>query len=432
MYLEFIGNDVACNPMAELIKDIVDQNYTGIVKYPKFQFKPLSAEDKTASVTAWVDAVQKGAVISTEADEDHIREVLGFPSANTKATLRPNRFKNTGKVKAPVAHEPIDPRFLPVAGYRPPTPSAPGLPANYAEHGCKHGVALFSEGFKPFRALTKYEKHTDFSEALNTMEKDGAQVIAKSAADCLHKAVNKIKVDCKNNLGDSTAIRKLTMPFRGELAGILRDGLQDVAAKSMKQAKAEIRDKKYAGKSKVFAEHHDLGYQPPKEVMQLIQDRAFTMAGDISDEVLKKIKQTMYNGIKSGASYKDMVYNIENQIAPYLDLTDTTGDFSGARLMTAVRTNVSSAYNDARDSVFMDPALDGFVLAFQFSAILDGQTTDWCKDMDGKIFSVSNPIWDEWNPPTFYNCRSIKIPITNVDGWDGVESEEPTEHAPEW
>ena len=496
MYLEFIGSDVANNPMAELIKDIVDANYQGVIKYPTFKFKSLNEADMTASVSAWTDAVQKGAVTSTADDEQHIREILGFPSVNGKTTLRPVRFKNNATPKPPIAHAPIIPATLPIAGYRPPTPSTPGLPANYAEHGHSHCVAAFAEGFKPVRALTKYEKHTDFAESLSIMEKEGADVIAKDAAAVLHKAVNKIKVDCKKIMGDSTAIRKLTLPYRGELAGVIRDGLQEVAAKSMKQAKSEIKAKKGAAKfaendlislaynemdaarknlkahlaagkmtqvqvdkewahhvkdyketvkenaGKVdtkdiqFAEagksHLDYGHMEPKEVMQLLEDKAFSMAGDISDDVLKKIKQTMYDGVKSGASYKDMVYNIENQIAPYLDLTDTTGDLSGARLMTVVRTNVAGAYNDARDSIFLDPSLDGFVLAFQFSAILDGQTTGWCSNMDGRIFKVTNPIWDIWDCPTFYNCRSVKIPITQADDWDGVESDEPTEKPPEW
>ena len=491
MYLSFIGNDIANNPMAELIKDIVDANYTDVIKYPTFKFKSLSESDLSQNISAWVGAVSSGAVVNTPDDEEHIREILGFPSTNSKTTLRPNRYKNNAKLRIPASHDPVDPLKLPIAGYRPPTPSAPGLPANYSEKHA-HGINKFSEGFKPFRALTKYEKHTDFAEALSIIEEDGAQVIAKDAADVLHKAVNKLKVDCKKAVGDSTAIRKMTLPYRGELAGILRDGLQSVAKKSMRQAKGEIADKKAGAKfaenklitlaynemdaarknlkahidagklteaqvekewshhvkdykatvkenggtvspdAVKFAEHDDLNHRPPKEVMQLIQDRAFTMAGDISDEVLKKVKQVMYDGVKSGASYKDIVYDIENQLAPYLDLTDTTGDLSGHRLMTAVRTNVSSAFNDARDSIYMDPDLGGFVVAFQFSAILDGQTTDWCNDMDGRIFSVSNPIWDTWSPPTFYNCRSVKIPITKADDWDGVESDEPTEQPPEW
>ena len=492
MYLSFIGNDVANNPMAEIIKDIVDANYQGVFKYPTFKFKPLASEDLTPSVAAWTDAVSKGAVTNSADDEDHIRQILGFPSVNGKTTLRPIRFKNKITPKPPTAHEPINPAALPVAGYRPPTPSAPGLPANYAEHKHIHHIALFSEGFKPFRSLTKYEAHTDFAESLTIMEKDGSQVIAKDAADVLHKAVNALKLSAKKAVGDSKAIRNLTMSYRGELSAVLRDGLQDVAKKSMRQAKAEIAAKRKSAKfaendlitlaygelnaarknlkghlsagkmtqtqvdkewahhvkdyektvkenggkvsapAVIFAEHDDLGHRPPKEVMQLIQDRAFTMAGDISDEVLKKVKQVLYDGVQSGASYKDIVYDIENKIAPYLDLTDTTGDLSGARLMTVVRTNVSSAYNDARDSIFEDPSLDGFVLAFQFSAILDSGSTAWCSSMDGKIFAIANPVWDRWTPPTFYNCRSIKIPITRADDWDGVESEEPTEQPPEW
>ncbi len=780
MYLDFIGNDVAANAIAPIIKDIVDFNYQGVVKYPKFRFRPPAQEDIGAIVHSWVEAVQSGAAVHTDEDEEYVRELLGFPSLANKTTLRPNRFKTQATVKVTPPHQPVNPPSFPTGGYRPPTPSAPGLPANYAEAeqmptvfylvrhgqteydsgdrsegwidmpmdavgkqeaqaiaddfegihldhiytsdlartqetarlikaaapapitkeaalrtlsfgdwdgemrgkikkvktslidewandpnasapngeswkdfqdrvlgffkqvvkdskpgqriaivchgrvvdliqayifndmkpitgtriaevnkmrndramvtsisyypaskrmiisrtnslpqaqfaesdwtppeagdapaavkgilkavyakirdqqykddkagiespekkasaakqawaavhnagwtkdskgawhkhsedcGCGHTLALFAEGFKPFRPLTPFEKHTDFAEILTTMEKDGTQQIAEAAAAVIHKGVNKIKLQAKRTLGDSAAIRKMKLPYQGELAATLRDGLQKVARKAMTQARAEISAKRAgtkfaepegqklirlaldeinaakanlkehlaAGKMSRaqvakewahhvadykdtvsqnngrvdqaairFAEQDNFDSMAPEEVLQLINDRAFTMAGDISSTVLSKVQQAMYDGIKTGDSYKDIVYAIENAIAPYIDLTAAAGDLSGARLMTAVRTNVSTAYNDARDSIFADPDLDGFVQAFQYSAILDGQTTPGCRGMDGRIFKATNPIWDTWDPPVHYNCRSIKIPVTKADGWDGEESALPT------
>lgn len=438
MLLEFIGDDIASGPMAALIKEIVDVNYAGIQKYPKFRFKPLFEDDMTASVDAWIRAAtamvgrvpagppgpdgapsSPGAtgtplVTSTPEDEQHIREILGFPSSTEKTTLRPDRYKNAPVARLAPPRAPVDPKTLPIAGYRPPTPSAPGLPANYAEGK-----------WKPARAFTAHEKHVDFAEAVRIMGAD--EVLAQEAADVLRRGVEKLKVQAKKALGDSGAIKRMTMPYRSELAAVLRDGLQGVAKQAARQAKGEIKARKQATK---MAEH-DFGQASVEEVMKLIADRSFTMAGNVSDEVLKRVQMALYDGVKSGASYKDMVYQIEESIAPYLDLTQAS-ELSGGRLMNVVRTNVSDAYSQARDAVFLDPELEGFVQAFQFSAVMDGDTTEWCAGMDGKIFKASNPIWDVWTPPTFYQCRSVKVPITTVDGWDGVEDDPPVEQPPAW
>lgn len=428
MYLQYIGDDVCENPFAELIKEIVDANYEGVQKYPRLKFKSMSDEDQSAAITTWSACVAAGTVTSSDDDEEHIREALGFPSASGKTTLRPNRFKTKAKPRVVPARPPIDPKKFPIAGTRPPTPSAAGLPANYAEGE-----------WKPPRDLTKYEEGVDFAESWKIVDTEGEDVIAAAAAQVIRKAVEKLKLQAKKALGDSAQIRKMTMPYRGELAGVLRDGLQEVAERAMTQARREIRAKqssdqakRYAElQAKRYAEIHNLEGLQPEEVLKLINDKSFTMAGDVSDEVLKKVKTVLYNGVKTGASYSDTVYKIEDAIAPYIDLTAADDELSGSRLMNAVRTNVAGAYNDARKSIFEDPDLEGFVLAYQFSAIMDGDTTDWCAGMDGKIFKVSNPIWDEWTPPTYWQCRSTLVPITQVDDWDGEESDEPKDAPPE-
>lgn len=439
MYLQFICADIAENPFAEIIKEIVDFNYAGVTKYPKFQFKPLSEEDQKAAVETFIKACQcttggtpdvvkpdgstkpgkpgTGLVTPTPDDEEYIRSVLGFPSANGKATLRPNKNKLKPTPRVLPAMPEIDPRDLPVGGFRAPTPSAPGMAANYAE-----------DMPAPHRELTKYEKGVNFAESWRIIDTEGEDLIAPPAAILLRKAIEKLKIDAKKAVGNSAAIRKLTMPYRKELADLLSEGLKDVAKQAMRQAKQELRAK---GKAVALSEAHNLGGMSPDEVLQLIQDKSFTMAGKISDEMLNDVKQTMYAGVKSGKSYKDIVYDIEDKLGKYIDLTQADGDLSGHRLMNVVRTNVASAYNDSRKSMFEDADLDGFTVAYQFSAVLDGDTTGWCAAMDGKIFKVTNPIWDKWTPPTWYQCRSVLVPITKVDDWDGVESDEPNEEPPD-
>lgn len=446
MNLEYLGNHIANGPMAILIKELVDYNWSGVYNYPTFKFKPLAEKDKTSNIDIWIRAATSmiGAtpdgppdaegnpgklgtpgvalVTHTPDDEEYIREELGFPSVQGKNALRPNRYINAPK---PLSIKPreIDPLKLPWAGYRPTTPSGPGKNPNYAE-----------DKFKPSRKLTCFEEHTDFAESYSILTKN-ENAIGVDAAKVLRKAIEKIKSTSQKMVGDTSKIKKLQLPYRLELIGVLRDGMNKVAVAAMKQAKKEI------GASRKMA---DLGGMEPTEVLDYINDKSFTMGNNISDDVLKKIKQVMYNGVKQGKSYKEIVYDIETQVAPYLDLDAIDDELSGHRLETAIRTSISEAYNEGRKSIFEDPELDGFVLAYQYSSVLDDRTTEWCLSeeddgMDGRIFKVTNPIWDKWTPPVWYNCRSVLVPITKVDlltddnpdGWDGEESEEPTVFPPE-
>lgn len=95
-------------------------------------------------------------------------------------------------------------------------------------------------------------------------------------------------------------------------------------------------------------------------------------------------------------------------------------------LDTLVRTNSFEAMNEARFEEFTDPALGGFVQALEYSAILDDNTTEICTHLDGRIYAAQSDVWDIYRPPNHYNCRSLLIPVTAIDGWDGVESDAPS------
>jgi SPP1 gp7 family putative phage head morphogenesis protein len=89
-----------------------------------------------------------------------------------------------------------------------------------------------------------------------------------------------------------------------------------------------------------------------------------------------------------------------------------------------MRTTTFEAINEARYEYFSDPALEGFVEALEYSAILDDRTTDLCQSLNGRVYALDSEEWAQFNPPNHYNCRSLLIPITQRDGW---EPSEPTE-----
>jgi uncharacterized protein with gpF-like domain len=86
--------------------------------------------------------------------------------------------------------------------------------------------------------------------------------------------------------------------------------------------------------------------------------------------------------------------------------------------------------NEARFAEFTDPALDGFVVAFRYSAILDSRTTEICQELHDSVYEADSAVWDQYRPPNHYNCRSLLVPITQLDvqqgTWDGEVDDAPT------
>ena len=148
-----------------------------------------------------------------------------------------------------------------------------------------------------------------------------------------------------------------------------------------------------------------------------IQAKAFEITGILSDAILNAAKQVLLDGIKNEKTLSEMVKSLEALLLDLIPPFDLAGRIVNipARIATIVRTNLADAFNQARLSVFTDPSIGDFVKAYEYSAILDGVTTEFCRKMDGRIYLKSDPIWRGITPPNHFNCRSVLIPITELD-----------------
>jgi SPP1 gp7 family putative phage head morphogenesis protein len=108
-------------------------------------------------------------------------------------------------------------------------------------------------------------------------------------------------------------------------------------------------------------------------------------------------------------------------VIPHVDSAGRTVNIP-ARMENIARTNLSDAFNQARMSVFMSPELGDFVKAFEYTAVLDPSTTDFCRYTDGRVYMKDDPIWNSITPPNHYQCRSTLIAITELDS-DWTESD---------
>lgn len=183
-----------------------------------------------------------------------------------------------------------------------------------------------------------------------------------------------------------------------------------------------------------------------EKAAQYFETQAFRMAGDTSDQTRKIIQQELQNAIKFGKSIRDTRVAIwerliakgltsreavsaietDEAVQDALDalLLDTVDDVR-PYLNTLIRTNTFEALNEARFNEFTDPALGDFVQALQYAAVLDSSTTEICSYLNDRIYKADSDVWNEFRPPNHFNCRSILIPVTTIDGWDGQESGPP-------
>jgi SPP1 gp7 family putative phage head morphogenesis protein len=385
MYLDYLGLDLATGPLATLIKRIVDFNYSGVFQYPTFKFKPLFPEDLSPQIDMFVKCVESQVIKSTPEDEEQLRKMLGFKgqSGNT-AKLRPNKSINSPK-----------PRTKPVSEY-----PAPPAGIGFAEH-------------KYRRKLTAFEEKVDFPGVVEVQDEAVARILPDAQAavkdmvdNCLNQ-VQKARVIEENKL---SFINTLDLRGKGALNKLFTDELLSVAKIAARDARREIRS---------VAKHADLDWMTPEEVLKFIKSKAFWMTDVIVKRVLDTIKAELYNGIKTGKSYGDIFHSVQAAVEPYVGkpgvASDISEDLLAARLETAVRTNVAEAYNQSRDAVFTTPDMRDFVVAFQYSAVLDDRVRSNHETMDGRIYLATDPIWKTWTPPNGFNCRCMKIPITKYE-----------------
>lgn len=84
---------------------------------------------------------------------------------------------------------------------------------------------------------------------------------------------------------------------------------------------------------------------------------------------------------------------------------------AGQAVASAARTVSSQNINRGRNAFFLGDDAISQITAFQYSAVIDGRTTDICLSLDGQIFAPGQASL-RFRPPNHFGCRSILVPIT--------------------
>lgn len=448
----------------QLIQDLGDQNF-GDGDYPAFCFKPASRQHILQIIQSWSELTGAQAVITTEDDESHFRKLLDMPKRTAKSkplvTAQPAAGADgstpkgsvapdlTGKQAGPndEAYTALRADFARLETAIAALKTAPAAPAVPAEKGHTHSNVI------PFHGKLRTATRQQFDRAVQRVsfavierrQDRMANDLAAQIAAFVAKATKRL-------LGTNADLQKLTdedpsevasLEFSGNQKGQLKDLFRRSLASAWTLGGSLARNELERARGQRMVAMTDLR----DNAASYFEANGFRMAGNVSDGARALIQQELQNSIKFGRSppqtreviwdrmvsrgltNRESVRDTEDDPEVMRGLNDLWGTSAAQTanyLDTLARTNLFEAMNEARFAEFTDPELHGFVQALEYSAVMDDRTTEICTALNGSIWSEDSPEWDNYRPPNHYNCRSILIPITTADSWDGQESPPPS------
>lgn len=395
--LEEVLNEQLFKPLGEL-------NF-GAGPYPRFRFKPLSEALKMQIIKTWMELVKASAVTSTDADEKHIRELLDFPEAGEPLDI--SAPSAAGAAIDPATGEPI----LSPDGEMPKgKPGTIGTPPKKPVGKGKKRPGETVIGAKRVRidqgaSFARAVKRVDFA----VIDNDGTKITGRAGArmaEALRAGVDAMKEQIREGdlFNNPDKIADIAMPARvlTRVRKAAEAGLKEAWELGSKHARREL-EKALGGR---FAA--DELRLADAAAQKFLESRSYTIAGDLADNARKKVTTVLYNGIKGGWTLDEILNRIEEEL----------GSTVLPHASTSIRTAVFEAINEARYELFASPEMSGFIEALEFSAILDGKTTEICEHMDERIYPVNDPIWEGYTPPLHFNCRSLLVAVTVRDTWE--------------
>jgi len=444
----------------QLIKDLGDRNW-GDGEYPRFTFNPVSQEFVRWLVGQWGALSSQGVVLSTEEDEQRLRRMLDMPTRNEDSKLLSEVAAEKNPTPPPPAVNPpvddanedededegedSDANVDEDTGRT--TQRRPARGEQMARTGAGKVGAFVCEDRRAFERAVERVNFAVIEKRQDTLARnltsDMASVVARATARLL---------------GTDDNLRTLTDTDVEDIAGVELSGVEKGKLKAL--AQRALNTSWFLGQQMSADELRRLGVETKsrKARMADIRDIAssyfeangFRMAGNASDGARAVIQQELQNSVKYGRTPSETRQSIwarlvakgfttresvrasetdEGVMSALDELWVDDEDQAASYLDTLSRTNLFEAMNEARFAEFTDPELDGFVVALRYSAVLDQRTTEICSGMHDRVFKTDSEVWDNLRPPNHYNCRSVLIPITEVDvargDWDGEESDVP-------
>lgn len=431
--LDALGEDISGEIMGDqIIAPLVDLNFADTYAYPRFVWDAWSQDDVDKLVLAFATMIDKGVL---DPSEPFIRERLGWQEA---AEIDPDIIAERAAKKAAATAAAAP------AGDRPGSGTAGDGAAGAAAH--------FASAPTRSPHTRKFDRAATVA-ALDAIEGEAVAAMASATAEMhgsLLKSLAKSKIVEERRWGDVDALqlrggadfrraaeRMLGLTLHTGFETALREVNSGLEAVGGKPIKLDL-----AGNGKInFTAHRaaEFTYRDTlddvvaafarkipiqRDLLVQYTREAFTISGVHRDKLLTEAQGLIRRAIRRGASSVEVRAELGDLFRPYLEVPGAVDPALADpwRLDTIARSNMAEAFNTGRWNLFMHPEVRDFIQAFEYSAIMDENTTAFCESWNGKVLLRDDVHWSMINPPNHHKCRSVLIPIVSGEKFTVTDS----------
>ncbi len=172
---------------------------------------------------------------------------------------------------------------------------------------------------------------------------------------------------------------------------------------SIAEGPEELRFPKIEEAANRLIERNILSREAFDAASREIQQDAFTVAGEIENDTIETIRDTLAEDIRQGTSLDGFSDRLSERLG-----TSRLGD---GHLETVYRTNVQSAFRDGRETLMQDPVVASAFPYQEYVHIGDDRVRDEHARLSQlglngtNVYRRDDPFWDHFTPPWDYNCR---------------------------
>jgi len=148
----------------------------------------------------------------------------------------------------------------------------------------------------------------------------------------------------------------------------------------------------------------------PKSEAVRIAEGTDIVAEEQEERLKLKLRSVANSALEGGIAENDAKLMLEQEYDSFWDKI----------LIPTVGLLVSKMFNSGRKIAFEKNAQE--IFAFRYTAVLDARTTQYCRDLDGKVFQAVDANYALLTPPNHYGCRSFWTPILQNES-EGIEVE---------
>lgn len=366
-----------------VIKPLVIHNFGFVDNMPEFRLKPIEDENAIEAAKVWLEAVKGRAYKPSDEEINHFRSIIKFPEGEV---VRQEPMPDPTQGQNP---------FAPIGND--PSGNDQNQDDEYLEMNPSDIEKMQKFASKPYQFPPgDYHKKVNFKQLERSLDTniDLIKADTKPIIDLIFQDLYD-QLERKRIVNTGNVERLETIKLRK-----LKD-LKQVLKKSLKK---QYLEGKILAQGEIFKSNFAAPIVDDK-FLEILEAETFNFIGKWEYNVTEQAKLEMIAAIKDGRS-----------VSSVIDILDQGAkESSNISLERYARTKTTEVLNKGRIAFFNDT---GVISGYQYSAIMDGRTSEICSGLDGKIFKKGNePV-----PPMHFNCRSILVPITVFEEYEPTET----------